>query len=283
MDYVTSSVSVPAVTELDHAINLFASSSSSATIPGENVPLVRCVGDVGFDLDQFFSDSSSSISATARIRHLGQSSSPAQMTTVDNNTTGGGLMMMHVSELPSCAYAPRGRINRNVNAVNDNEQLQHNTTNYQQQPQQIFTTGEDQCEIVSRGPYHQHSPYKVQRHAANIRERKRMLRGRSEGGKSAMCVINSAFEELRGHVPTFPYEKRLSKIDTLRLAIAYIALLKEILNSDLDPFTYIEKCLKDLTARLSWINWENLGVNPNRRSLLNSLTCDSNAIQNGPM
>uniref|UniRef100_A0A3Q1CC31 BHLH domain-containing protein n=1 Tax=Amphiprion ocellaris TaxID=80972 RepID=A0A3Q1CC31_AMPOC len=56
-----------------------------------------------------------------------------------------------------------------------------------------------------------HQPYKVQRHAANIRERKRML------------SINSAFEELRCHVPTFPYEKRLSKIDTLRLAIAYIA------------------------------------------------------------
>uniref|UniRef100_A0AAZ3PZ80 Si:dkey-34f9.3 n=1 Tax=Oncorhynchus tshawytscha TaxID=74940 RepID=A0AAZ3PZ80_ONCTS len=55
-----------------------------------------------------------------------------------------------------------------------------------------------------------HHPYKIQRHAANIRERKRML------------SINSAFEELRCHVPTFPYEKRLSKIDTLRLAIAYI-------------------------------------------------------------
>uniref|UniRef100_A0A3B5M746 Si:dkey-34f9.3 n=1 Tax=Xiphophorus couchianus TaxID=32473 RepID=A0A3B5M746_9TELE len=65
-----------------------------------------------------------------------------------------------------------------------------------------------------------HQPYKVQRHAANIRERKRML------------SINSAFEELRCHVPTFPYEKRLSKIDTLRLAIAYIALLREILTFD---------------------------------------------------
>uniref|UniRef100_A0A8C7A0W9 BHLH domain-containing protein n=1 Tax=Nothoprocta perdicaria TaxID=30464 RepID=A0A8C7A0W9_NOTPE len=56
-------------------------------------------------------------------------------------------------------------------------------------------------------------PYKVQRHAANIRERKRML------------SINSAFDELRCHVPTFPYEKCLSKIDTLRLAITYIALI----------------------------------------------------------
>lgn len=40
--------------------------------------------------------------------------------------------------------------------------------------------------------------------------------------------INSAFDELRVHVPTFPYEKRLSKIDTLRLAIAYISLLREV-------------------------------------------------------
>ncbi|KAM6934817.1 transcription factor 15 [Xenentodon cancila] len=103
-----------------------------------------------------------------------------------------------------------------------------------------------------------HPPYKVQRHAANIRERKRML------------SINSAFEELRCHVPTFPYEKRLSKIDTLRLAIAYIALLREILVSGRDPKSYVHECMKngyknhtnaiwntsDLTARLSWIKWD---------------------------
>lgn len=29
--------------------------------------------------------------------------------------------------------------------------------------------------------------------------------------------------------------------------------------------------IKDLTARLSWINWENLGVHPGRRTLLTSL------------
>lgn len=46
------------------------------------------------------------------------------------------------------------------------------------------------------------------------------------------------------HVPTFPYEKRLSKIDTLRLAIAYIALLREVLEADYDPLTYVEKCLR---------------------------------------
>ncbi|KAM6071137.1 helix-loop-helix protein 13-like [Chlamydotis macqueenii] len=97
-----------------------------------------------------------------------------------------------------------------------------------------------------------------QRQAANARERKRML------------SINSAFDQLRCHVPTFPYEKRLSKIDTLRLAIAYIALLGDILLSGCDPKSYVEQCLKnglpsqhqatwktsDLTARLSWVKWD---------------------------
>jgi hypothetical protein len=31
----------------------------------------------------------------------------------------------------------------------------------------------------------------------------------------------------------------------------------------------------DLTARLSWINWENLGVHPGRRTLLTSLALGS--------
>lgn len=75
-------------------------------------------------------------------------------------------------------------------------------------------------------------PGSAHRRAANVRERKRML------------SINSAFDQLRCHVPTFPYEKRLSKIDTLRLAIAYIALLGEILLSGCEPKSYVEQCLK---------------------------------------
>ena len=99
--------------------------------------------------------------------------------------------------------------------------------------------------------------------------------------------INSAFEELRRHVPTFPYEKRLSKIDTLRLAIAYISLLREILQCELEPVDYIERSLRgeirtpgslhwntsDLTARLSWINWDNLGISPARNSFLGAAQC----------
>ena len=59
-----------------------------------------------------------------------------------------------------------------------------------------------------------------------------------------MMSINTAFEELRLHVPTFPYEKRLSKIDTLRLAIAYIAMLRDILTSGREPLEHIEESLR---------------------------------------
>jgi transcription factor 1a len=58
-----------------------------------------------------------------------------------------------------------------------------------------------------------------QRHAANLRERRRMQ------------SINEAFEGLRSHIPTLPYEKRLSKVDTLRLAIGYISFLADMVNS----------------------------------------------------
>ncbi|KAG5880653.1 hypothetical protein JTB14_022817 [Gonioctena quinquepunctata] len=59
-----------------------------------------------------------------------------------------------------------------------------------------------------------------QRHAANLRERKRMQ------------SINDAFEGLRAHIPTLPYEKRLSKVDTLKLAIGYINFLSELVRTD---------------------------------------------------
>merc|ERR1712241_585728 len=108
---------------------------------------------------------------------------------------------------------------------------------------------------------------------------------RQEHRRPGNCTsINTAFEELRRHVPTFPYEKRLSKIDTLRLAIAYISLLREILLGDLEPVQYIEQSLRgqlrtpgsvhwntsDLTARLAWINWHNLGINTDRNSFMSA-------------
>ncbi|XP_015835414.1 uncharacterized protein Fer2 isoform X1 [Tribolium castaneum] len=187
----------------------------------------------------------------------------------------GELSEEEVSDLPSCAFATRQTSTSN---------LQHH---YLSTLHHNPDSGQCGGSSLANSDYYGTSPYRVQRHAANIRERKRMLR--SAIGPTGS--INSAFDELRMHVPTFPYEKRLSKIDTLRLAIAYIALLREVLTADCDPLTYVERCLRgeikadranwntsDLTARLSWINWENLGVSPNRRSALTSLALTSDNI-----
>lgn len=59
-----------------------------------------------------------------------------------------------------------------------------------------------------------------QRQAANMRERRRMQ------------SINEAFEGLRSHIPTLPYEKKLSKVDTLKLAISYITFLGDMVRKD---------------------------------------------------
>lgn len=49
-----------------------------------------------------------------------------------------------------------------------------------------------------------------------------------------MYNLNEAFDCLRQRIPTFAYEKRLSRIETLRLAISYISFMASILNGE-DP------------------------------------------------
>lgn len=71
----------------------------------------------------------------------------------------------------------------------------------------------------------------AQRRAANIRERRRMFN------------LNAAFDRLRKKVPSFAYEKRLSRIETLKLAIMYIKFMDDLVNDD----AYVEK-YKQLTA-----------------------------------
>ncbi|XP_058822344.1 achaete-scute homolog 1 isoform X1 [Topomyia yanbarensis] len=194
-----------------------------------------------------------------------------------------------ISDLPSCVYANHqlgaatattastANLRLNTNSL---RQIQHQYLHHTDCLDSAGGTGPSLSNTIGH-PYST-APYKIQRQQTNVRERKRILRSAPNGS------INSAFDELRVHVPTFPYEKRLSKIDTLRLAIAYIALLREVLEADYDPLTYVEKCLRgeikadhahwntsDLTARLSWINWENLGVHPGRRTILTSLALGS--------
>lgn len=64
---------------------------------------------------------------------------------------------------------------------------------------------------------------KKQRVAANVRERRRMLQ------------LNDAFEALRKRLPTFTYERTLSRIETLKLALKYIHFMSDLVNNVSDP------------------------------------------------
>lgn len=72
--------------------------------------------------------------------------------------------------------------------------------------------------LSSGKPKRRRIPTVAQRRAANIRERRRMFN------------LNEAFDTLRKRVPTFAYEKRLSRIETLRLAITYISFMTDVIS-----------------------------------------------------
>ncbi len=108
-----------------------------------------------------------------------------------------------------------------------------------------------------------------QRQAANMRERRRMQ------------SINDAFESLRIQLPTLPYEKKISKVDTLKMAIAYIKFLTDLLNKDtrysgkpstkteVKKFVYTFKSFDYKSNALvghslSWRNCRELNVTPNK-------------------
>nr|VZI23544.1 unnamed protein product [Spirometra erinaceieuropaei] len=87
-----------------------------------------------------------------------------------------------------------------------------------------FCSGRDalmrHCRSYQRRHNANHRHHANQRQAANMRERRRMQ------------SINHAFEGLRAHIPTLPYEKKLSKVDTLRLAIGYINFLQDLVSNE---------------------------------------------------
>ncbi|ELT90641.1 hypothetical protein CAPTEDRAFT_151649 [Capitella teleta] len=80
-----------------------------------------------------------------------------------------------------------------------------------------------------------------QRRAANVRERNRMFQ------------LNEAFDSLRKRVPTFAYEKKLSRIETLRLAVTYIEFMAKVVenNGDESSKAATMKSAKDICSMLT--------------------------------
>ena len=82
-------------------------------------------------------------------------------------------------------------------------------------------TTDTNTECESPGEETSEQPAK-KRTTANRKERKRTQ------------TMNSAFEDLRQHIPNVPVDTKLSKIKTLRLAISYIRYLNEVLEETKD-------------------------------------------------
>lgn len=111
--------------------------------------------------------------------------------------------------------------NHHFGSINDHSQI---TYGYCSSPKLGSVTGSQEQKRSSRPRRRVASA--AQRRAANIRERRRMFN------------LNSAFDKLRKKVPTFAYEKRLSRIDTLRLAMTYIRFMTELLSGNkMESFT----------------------------------------------
>ncbi|XP_049891265.1 fer3-like protein [Epinephelus moara] len=139
---------------------------------------------------------------------------------------------MNRMEFPQkCTLGPNQQVDDDASSPSDQTRLSDS-------PWSDLESGERTAELCtehlvmgapryySRGAHGHHGRAKrrriitvVQRQAANVRERKRMF------------SLNEAFDELRRKVPTFAYEKRLSRIDTLRLAIVYISFMTDLLEN----------------------------------------------------
>ena len=154
----------------------------------------------------------------------------------------------------------------NNNIVNNNYNIVNNNTansNYKMMNTSIRTN-----RVVNNTPYQaRNKNNRSLRH--NIYQDN--YTGYEDKNNRAVNNMGCVYNTLRKQVPTFPYEKRLSKIDTLKLTIAYINLLRNILESEMEPVMYIQKGMEDskerdlmwktsdLTARLHWVDWTKIG------------------------
>ncbi|XP_043258242.1 transcription factor 15-like isoform X1 [Colletes gigas] len=104
-----------------------------------------------------------------------------------------------------------------------------------------------------------------QRYQANARERDRTHRVRSANSyktqefQSSLCSVNTAFSALRTLIPTEPVDRKLSKIETLRLASSYINHLGAVLVAG--PID--QPCSRVEDNSVYWTNhWTDLQTRP---------------------
>ncbi|XP_043473176.1 basic helix-loop-helix transcription factor scleraxis isoform X1 [Leptopilina heterotoma] len=97
-----------------------------------------------------------------------------------------------------------------------------------------------------------------QRYQANARERDRTHRCQSQEIQSSLCSVNTAFSTLRTLIPTEPADRKLSKIETLRLASSYINHLGAVLLAG----AIDQPCLKNENYNYQINDWEESAKRP---------------------
>lgn len=215
--------------------------STSVLIPNENLsPPPSCSPD---------SASSSSLFSTNSL------SSSSIITPYSNET---GFKPFHQSNNLALIASSNLRMSNCKNSTNSSSFLLSNENSL-----------DDSLETLSPPrKYRSKNGPNYQRQAANMRERRRMQ------------SINDAFEHLRDQLPTLPYEKKISKVDTLKMAIGYINFLTDLLNNDTrynsnsssskeaKKFIYVFKKYNYndglVGHSLSWQNTKELHVGPNK-------------------
>ncbi|XP_076628147.1 twist-related protein isoform X3 [Colletes latitarsis] len=117
-----------------------------------------------------------------------------------------------------------------------------------------------------------------QRYQANARERDRTHRVRSANSyktqefQSSLCSVNTAFSALRTLIPTEPVDRKLSKIETLRLASSYINHLGAVLVAG--PIDQPCSRVED-SSSVYWTNhWTNLQTRPQNLSSASEVISD---------
>lgn len=139
----------------------------------------------------------SSTSSSLTSKGAGSSFSRSSSSSSTCSTTSSNLMLRRIP------YEPNPSPPATAGGLSSDESLQEDS----------LSIGEGEGDL---GPL-TGDQKRMRRMQANKRERKRMH------------TVNSAFDDLRDLVPTYPSNRKLSKIETLRLACAYIEDLAKLL------------------------------------------------------
>ena len=76
---------------------------------------------------------------------------------------------------------------------------------------------------------------------------------RNERERNRVRMVNDGFLCLRQHIPYFPDKKKLSKVETLRCAVAYIKHLQDLINEHDTMSQSVETTENDHQKITTWV------------------------------